>query len=149
MMRSLRFALTIVLATPACAGPQTPAASQAERDIPPIQARLVAGPWRLADYRPDVPLEPMLQALLGQQVRTMVVRFDGRTLAAVSPTLQVSRPYTLEHVAGLAFDLVSPDIQGGGQLRSRCEIAYDGRRITFRAQTEPWIGTGVLDREGP
>jgi hypothetical protein len=91
----------------------------------------------------------MLQAMLSQQVRTMVVRFDGRTLSAQSPTLQVTRPYVLENVAGFAFDLVSPDPQGGGYLRSRCQMSDDGRRVTFSAQTEPWTGTGIIEREGP
>lgn len=111
-----------------------------------MQASLTGGPWRLADYRPDVPLEPMLQALLGAQLRTMVVTFDGRTLVASSPTLQITRPYSLQNVVGSEFDLVSPDMQGGGVLQSRCLLSPDGRRITFHAQTDPWLGTGVLER---
>jgi hypothetical protein len=127
--------------------PQT--SSPAAIDTASVQSRLMAGPWRLADYRPQLPLEPMLQALLTQQLRTMVVRFDGRTLSGQSPTLQVSRSYTLENVVGLTFDLVSPDAQGGGFLRSRCEVSGDGRRIVFQAQTDPWTGSGVIEREGP
>ena len=95
-----------------------------------------------------VPLEPMLQALVVQQVRTMVVRFDGQTLSGQSPTLQITRPYTLENVVGLTFDLVSPNQQGGGVLRTRCEMSGDGRRVAFYAQTEPWTGSGVIEREG-
>jgi hypothetical protein len=91
----------------------------------------------------------MLQALLAQQVRTMVVRFDGQTLNGQSPTLQITRPYTLENVVGLTFDLVSPNLQGGGFLRTQCEMSGDGRRVVFRAQTEPWTGSGVIEREGP
>src|SRR5215472_17247547 len=109
--------------------PQT--SSPAAIDTASVQSRLTAGPWRLADYRPQVPLEPMLQALLAQQLRSMVVRFDGQTLSGQSPTLQISRPYTLENVVGLTFDLVSPNAQGGGFLRSRCEMSGDGRRIVF------------------
>jgi hypothetical protein len=112
-----------------------------------IEARLRAGPWRLIDYRPDVALEPMLQAMLVAQLRTMVVRFEGGTLNAQSPTLQLARPYTLENVAGATFTLASPDIQGGGIVRSRCEVSEDGRHITFRSETDPWTGTGALERE--
>jgi hypothetical protein len=89
----------------------------------------------------------MLQVLLAQQLRTMQVRFDGRMLTAVSPTVNITRPYSLENVAGLAFDLVSPDLQGGGYLRSRCQITDDGRRVTFYAQTDPWAGSGIIERE--
>jgi hypothetical protein len=145
----LRLLCVLVVAASACGGSQLPADSAVAQQTATIQARLTAGPWRLVDYRPDLALEPMLAAMLGQQVRTMVVRFDGRTLSAQSPSLQLMRPYTLENIAGPAFSLVSPDVQGGGTVRSRCEMSDDGRRITFHAETEPWTGTGALEREGP
>jgi hypothetical protein len=146
-----RFVLLALLlaAAASCGGSQLSAEAAVAQQAATSQARLVAGPWRLADYRPDVALEPMLKALLAQQVRSMVVRFDGRTLSAQSPTVQLLRPYALDNITGLAFSLVSPDIQGGGPVRSRCEISDDGRRITFHAETEPWTGTGALEREGP
>jgi len=130
-----------------CGGAQNQPMSAVARDTATIQGRLTSGPWRLADYRPDISLEPMLQAMLAAQLRTMVVRFDGQTLSAQSPTVQVARPYAVENAAGLAFDLVSPDLQGGGSLRSRCELGTDGHHLTFHAQTEPWTGTGILERE--
>jgi hypothetical protein len=135
-----------VFALPACGGPQAQSASAASQDTASIQSRLVAGPWRLVDYRPAITFEPMLQALLAQQIHTMIVGFDGRTLTALSPTAQIRRAYVLENVAGFAFDLVSPDPQGGGYLRSRCQLSDDGRHITFYAQTDPWTGTGVIER---
>lgn len=141
--------LFLVLALSECGGSQAQTNSPAAVDTASVQSRLVAGPWRLVDYRPQVPLEPMLQALLAQQLRTMVVRFDGQNLSGQSPTLQITRAYTLESVVGLTFDLVSPNLQGGGVLRSRCEMSGDGRQVTFRAETDPWTGTGVIAREGP
>lgn len=141
-------ALVLVLSPPACGGAQSDPAGHIAQDTAFVQSRLVAGPWRLADYHPDIALEPMLQAMLALQTRTMTVRFDGRTLSALSPTLQITRPYTLENVATFTFDLVSPDAQGGGQLRSHCELSSDGRRIMFHAQTDPWTGTGTIEREG-
>jgi hypothetical protein len=132
-----------------CGASQQQPASLVARDTASIQSQLVAGSWRLVDYRPDVTLEPMLQALLAAQLRTMVVRFDGRALSAQSPTVQITRPYTVENAAGPTFDLVSPDLQGGGTLRSRCQVSDDGRQLQFHAETEPWTGTGTLAREGP
>ncbi len=137
----------VFIAALGCGGAREPAQSAAAQQAATIQARLHAGPWRLVDYRPDVTLEPMLQALLTAQLRTMVVRFEGGSLNAQSPTLQVMRPYALEDVAGAAFTLASPDIQGGGTMRSRCEVSEDGRRLTFRSETDPWTGTGALERE--
>jgi hypothetical protein len=130
-----------------CGGSQTPqsAAAQAAESV---QSRLLAGPWQLVDYRPALALDPMTQMLLAQQLRTMVVTFDGHTLRAVSPSISLVRPYTIENAAGPIFDLVSPDVQGGGTLRSHCVLRDDGRGVTFQAQTEPWNGTGVLERQG-
>ena len=131
-----------------CGGSQTPASASAQAAAS-VQSRLVAGPWQLVDYRPALALDPMTQALLGQQLRSMVVTFDGQTLRAQSPTISLVRPYTIENAAGPLFDLVSPDVQGGGTLRSHCVLRDDGRGVTFQAQTEPWNGTGVIERQGP
>ena len=90
-----------------------------------------------------------MQGLLALQLHAMVVTFDGATLVGQSPTFNLRRPYTLENVTALQFDLVSPDFQGGGTLRSHCTLSDDGRHLTFESVTEPWNGTGALDRDGP
>jgi hypothetical protein len=152
---ALLASLVTVVALAGCASNQGQPASAVAQDTASIQSYLAAGPWRLVDYRPDVALEPMLQAMLAAQVRTMVVRFDGRSLMAQSPTLQITRPYSIENPAGLAFDLVSPELQPGGgatgdaTMRSHCEMGIGGRVLTFRARSEPWTGIGTLQREGP
>jgi hypothetical protein len=148
-------ALFSATAIAGCASNQGQPASAVAQDTASIQSYLTAGPWRLVDYRPDVTLEPMLQAMLAAQVRTMVVSFDGRSMIAQSPSLQVTRPYTIENPAGLAFDIVSPELQpgaattGGANMRSHCEMGIGGRVLTFRARSEPWTGIGTLQREGP
>jgi hypothetical protein len=103
----------------------------------------------LVDYRPDVPLDPVTQGLLSLQLRTMVITFDGRMLHAQSPTIRLDRPYSIEGVTASTFDLVSPDPQGGGRLRSHCELSGDGRALAFKSVTEPWNGTGNLERQQP
>lgn len=143
LFRGARFLLAATLFGVACGGCFSPAASPSEIAAP-IQARLVSGPWRLVDYRPNVPLEPILQALLAEQLRTMIVRFDGRVLDAQSPTLHITRPYTLENISGLSFDLISPDFQGGGALRSHCFFDPTGNQLTFHTDTDPWTGFGAL-----
>ncbi len=135
------------LAPSGCGGSQVPPSAAAQA-AGWVQSFLVAGPWQLADYRPAIALDPMTQMLLAQQLRTMVVSFDGHTMRAVSPSISLVRPYTIENAAGPTFDLVSPDVQGGGTLRSHCVLQADGRGITFQAQTEPWNGEGELERQG-
>jgi hypothetical protein len=150
-------ALVSAAALAGCASNQGQPASAVAQDTASIQSYLTAGPWRLVDYRPDVTLEPMLQAMLGAQIRTMVVRFDGRSMIAQSPSLQVTRPYMIENPTGLAFDVVSPELQPGAgtagpegaNMRTHCEMGIGGRVLTFRARSEPWTGVGTLQREGP
>jgi hypothetical protein len=140
---------SLSLSLAACGGGSAQPQSPVQQDTSAAQGRLTAGPWRLAQYVPNMTLEPSPQAMLTQQLRTMMVTFDGQMLHAQSPTLSLTRPYQLQNVAGLAFDLVSPDVQGGGTVTSHCELSDDGRRLTFTAQTEPWNGAGILEREGP
>jgi hypothetical protein len=143
--------LLLVVAPAACGGggsDQGQARSQANAAVETasIDARLRAGPWRLVDYRPDVPLEATLQGLLTMQMQSMVIRFDGGHILADSPTLHVDRAYQVTGAAGPIFKIVSPDV-GGGTLTTSCEISDDGRQIQFRGETEPWIGTGLLRRQ--
>jgi hypothetical protein len=63
--------------------------------------------------------------------------------------VNLTRPYTVQNVAGPLFDLVSPDVQGGGMVQSRCTLSDDSRHLSFHAETNPWNGTGTLEREGP
>jgi hypothetical protein len=120
-------------------------AAQVARDIATVQQRL-AGHWRLADYRPEVPLEMMFQALLASQLQTMVVRFENGRLLADSPTIHLNRAYTVNNVAGNLFRLVTTD-DAGVALQSSCQISEDGMTILFRGDTAPWRGEGVLRRD--
>jgi hypothetical protein len=120
-------------------------AAQTARDIATVQQRL-AGQWRLAEYRPEVPLEMMFQALLASQIQTMVVRFENGRLLADSPTIHLSRAYTINNVAGNLFRLVATD-DAGVALQSSCQISEDGGTILFRGDTAPWRGEGVLRRD--
>jgi hypothetical protein len=134
------------VACPACGGPQTSPATAAAQAVASVQSRLAAGPWRLVDYRPQVQLDPVMQGLLALQLHAMLITFDGTTLAGQSPTFNLRRPYTIENVTAFEFDLVSPDPQGGGRMRSHCLLSDDGRHLTFQAMTDPWNGTGTLER---
>ncbi len=124
-----------------------PAANSAPQDLAGADARL-RGTWRLLDYQPEVPLEPMLQQMLVQQLQTMVVHFEGGHLRADSPTLHIDRPYQILEASPPFFKLSSPDY-GGGTLVSSGQFSDDGTRVIFHGETEPWRGTGTLLRVGP
>ena len=91
MTRNLAFVLVAVSAfLGACGGAQSPQAAPDESV--PVQRALTAGPWRLIDYKATDPLDPVTQAILAAQIRTMVVTFDGTMIHLQSPTLSLVRP---------------------------------------------------------
>jgi hypothetical protein len=149
MTRTLARVIVLSAATlcGACGGAQAP--QDAPDQSVPIQRVLTAGPWRLVDYRATDPLDPVTQAILAAQIRTMVVTFDGTMMHLQSPSLSLVRPYRIKNPTAYGFDMVSPDPGGAGGLWSHCELAQDGRHMTFLAKTNPWNGTGALEREGP
>jgi hypothetical protein len=129
-----------------CGGsaPALPRASVAARDTSALDSRL-QGSWRLVEYRPEVPPDPMFQSLLATQVGILVVRFDRGTLHADSPTLHLTRPYRVVDAKGPLFTVESPDA-GGAVFTTAATISDDDRRIDFRGDTEPWRGSGALVR---
>jgi hypothetical protein len=120
------------------------AAATTALDTRSIDARLQGG-WRLQAYRPDVPLEPMLQLLLSQQMQSMVVRFEAGRLRADSATMHVDRAYCVTYAAGPYFKLQSPD-SAGAMVESNATMSEDGQTIAFRTESEPWRGSGTLVR---
>jgi hypothetical protein len=151
-MRAPAPALALVVALVAgCGGSSQsappPSQGGTPQDAASIDARL-RGTWRLADYQPEVALEPMLQQLLAMQVQSMTIHFEGGHMRADSPTLHLDRPYQVTEATPPLFKVVSPDV-GGGTLVSSCQISDDGTRISFHGETEPWRGTGSLVRLGP
>lgn len=145
-MRSARAVVVLVaalVATACASGGGKPAAD------PVAQARAVdaelQGSWRLVDWRPDVSLEPMLQAWLDAQKQVLVVRFEQSRLRADSPTLKLDRPYTISNVSGRHFTLSAPG-NSGVVYTSTAEITPDGQRVLFHGETQPFRGTGLLER---
>ena len=138
-------AILAIGATACAAPPPLPsAAATTALDTRATDARL-QGNWRLEDYRPDVPLEPMFQLLLAQQMQSMVIHFEAGRLHGESPTLHVDRTYQIAYAAGPYFKVVSPDASGG-LITSTATMAEDGSRIAFHTETEPWKGSGTLVR---
>jgi len=137
------FVAFVALAAPiAACGDGTPAARGPD-PIATVDAKL-RGTWRLVDYRPEVPLEPNLKALIDLQMQSMVVRFEGDHLIAESPTFHWDRPYVLSDVADPMFKLTTT---GGEPYTSSGQFDVDGRRIFFRGESEPWRGSGTLQRQ--
>jgi hypothetical protein len=144
-MRTFAIA-SLALALLACGGgaPARTAAEQSQIDARAIQTR-INGAWKLVDYRPEVPLDAMTQALLTSQIQTMTVRFDSGRLMADSPTFHFVRTIQIDGAGGNLFKLIATD-ENGVSLTSSCELSDDGTKLYFHGETEPWRGMGTLSR---
>ena len=133
-------------AAPGCGGPSQPAGTQAEATTQALlsaDARL-RGDWRLAEYRPEVPLEPMFAGLLAVEKQTMTIHFEAGHARATSPTLQADLPYRIIEAGGPIFKIITT--KDGAGYASTGQFSDDGNKIDFRAETEPWRGNGTLVR---
>ena len=104
----------------------------------------IAGVWRLTSYVPNQRLSPAL--LLGMQSDKVVVRFDRGVLRSETTSLTFERNYRIADVKGNTFKMFISDDQGV-QYESVCQFD-EGGRINFQTLTAPWVGRGVLEREG-
>ena len=144
-MRTFAIA-SFALALLACGGgtPAPTTAEQSQIDARAIQAR-IAGAWRLVDFKPEVPLDAMSQALLASQLQTMTVRFDNGRMMADSPSFHFIRTVQITGAGGNLFKLIATD-ETGVSLTSSCQLSDDGTKLSFRGETEPWRGMGTLSR---
>ena len=140
---ALAAALSLVTACGGGASARSPA-DQARLDQATTASRL-AGTWQLVDYRPEVPLDAMTQALLMSQIQTMQIRFDQGRILADSPTIHLSRTFQLSDVAGNLFKIIATD-ENGVSLTSSAQLSDDGGKLFFHGETEPWRGMGTLVR---
>jgi len=127
-----------------CGGSQASVRDTTAQEIASLQARL-QGTWGLTNFRPAVPLEPMLQAFLLAQFNTLVIRIDQGILNADSPTLHYSQPYQLRDVVGNRFRIVTTS-PSAVTYATDCVISMDGNEVTFVGLIEPWRGEGTLRR---
>ena len=144
--RALAVLASVASALAAGCGASQPAGTQADtanQAMISADARL-RGDWRITDYRPEVPLEPMLGGLLALQIQTMTIHFEGGHVRATSPTLQMDLPYRIVEAGGPLFKMITT--KDGAGYASSCQFSDDGSKISFRAETEPWRGTGTLVR---
>ena len=137
------------LLSSACA-PDALAPTSSAVDIASINARL-QGTWHLVDFRPDVALEPMLSMWLQNAKGNMSIRFDGGSLQADSTSVafpfHYDRPFSIPQAGGDTFVLTT-STASGDTLTSNCQFT-DPNHFQFHSQTEPFQGTGVLERVAP
>lgn len=134
--------IVVVFALAGCAGAGIGPNDQAAQ-VQRVEQR-IEGVWRLVSYVPDSPLSPAM--FLAMQNDKIVVRFEHGRVASATPSLTFERAYRISEVNGDSFTitLVDPD---GIAYESVARFEPSGE-IAFRTVTAPWVGQGLLAREG-
>lgn len=128
-----------------CAGKSLPPADFAARATADVVAQL-HGSWTLQSFKPEVSLEPMLQAMLDFQFGRLVAVFDGKRMVADSVGIHVERTYEISEAQGDQFTLTAFDDHGVPYV---AYCSFGEGKLKVRATTEPWRGYATLTRTVP
>jgi hypothetical protein len=123
---------------------QSPA-DEAARHINQANSSL-QGDWTLVDYRPEVPLEPIMSQILSVQIGHLVVHFDGANAIAQGVGLQARRTYRIKDSDGVRSTIDFFDESG---VSYEVAATVQGNQLSFSAFTPPWRGLGTLQRGAP
>jgi hypothetical protein len=104
----------------------------------------LAGIWRMTSYVPQNMLSPAL--LLSMQADKILVRFEDGRVSSATSALTFDRKYRIADVSGRNFKVFIAD-EAGVEVENHCQFDESGR-VMFQTFTAPWIGRGVLEREG-
>lgn len=147
LARHWLFALgaTAALCVAACGGDPGPGPVDATAADNRAADQRLQGKWRLLQFTPQTPLDPVMSSMLAFYQPTMVIEVQGGRIRAVStaPGLHFDRRYEVREALGDRFQLVVWDDAGIAQT-NQCEMLPDG---TLRARTaSPWAGEALLAR---
>ena len=140
-----RYAKLLVLAglslasplLPACGTSGTPAATS----VANANQRL-GGSWRLQSFAPVVSLDSPLQAVLAEEIGTLLVTFNQGQFSAVGPGLNFAGRYEVTRASGDQLSLVLYDPQHVGYHFS---AQFAGNLLHFQSNDKPWVGFGALE----
>jgi hypothetical protein len=111
-------------------------------DVQQMGQRL-QGVWLFQNFRPTMPLEPALSALLTLQLGQLRVSVDASRITAQGPGLQVARTYQIQEAVDQSATLLVTDQTG---VAVRVWVEFSGNELTFRPMDAPWTGEGTLRR---
>ncbi len=145
--RSSLLLVLAALAVPSlgCAGAPVPPADFAARAVADAAAQ-IKGSWTLQSFRPEVSLEPMLQAMLDFQYGRLTAVFDGQRMVATSVGIHVERAYTITEARGDEFKMTSFDEHG---VPYEAVCAFMEGKLQVHSTTDPWRGYAMLTRTVP
>jgi hypothetical protein len=143
MTHSIKICALALLATHlvACGGTGQEATTP-EQKVAHAAERL-RGSWLLVEFRPEQQLEPVLASLLSVQIGRLSIFLDGTNLTAQGVGVRANRQYTVDTAGGDRFTATIIDTMG---MKYGVLGSFVGRDLVFSSQTEPWRGSGRLQR---
>jgi hypothetical protein len=113
----------------------------ARADSVATAAQRLQGTWVLTSFQPEVPLEPVMELLLRDQIDHMVVEFRGQALTATGPGVTVNRTFRigeayLDHFSATVFDAY------GVGVNTVCD--FSGNMLLVDTVTAPWRGKATF-----
>jgi hypothetical protein len=142
-MKSIKaFALGIAATCLVACGGTGQEATTPEQKVARAAERL-RGSWLLVEFRPEQQLEPVLASLLSVQIGRLSVFLDGTNLSAQGVGVRANRQYTLDAANGDQFTATVIDPMG---MKYAVAGSFVGRDLAFSSQTQPWRGSGRLQR---
>lgn len=142
-MNSIKaFALRIAAVSLIACGGTGQEATTPEQKVTRAAERL-RGSWLLVEFRPEQQLEPVLASLLSVQIGRLSVFLDGTNLAAQGVGVRANRRYTVDTANGDQFTATIIDEMG---MKYAVAGSFVGQDLAFSSQTQPWRGSGRLQR---
>src|SRR5882757_9663063 len=108
-------ALVVTLAVPvvSCSRNQAPV-RDARAEAAATAARRLQGRWILTSFQPDVPLDPVMQLFLNEQINRFVVDFQGQKVTAQGPGVTINRTFRVDEAYVDHFKATIYDAYGVG-----------------------------------
>jgi hypothetical protein len=137
-------ALAVTLAVPvvSCSRNQAPV-RDARAEAAATAAQRLQGRWILTTFQPDVPLDPVMQLLLRDQIDHLVVDFKGQTLTAQGPGVTINRTYRVDEAYVDHFKATIFDAYGVG-METSCD--FSGNMLLITGLSAPWRGRASFRR---
>ena len=107
--------------------------------------RQLQGRWRITSYVPTTPLSVSIQQMLVAQYDQLLIEIRDGRIRPLTTAMKFERRYRLGPPTANGFTVYIFDEQG---VQYVCLAQFDSAgRILFSAETAPWHGRGVLERD--
>jgi hypothetical protein len=106
-------------------------------------AQRLQGRWILTSFQPDVPLDPVMQLFLNEQINRFVVDFQGQKVTAQGPGVTINRTFRVDEAYVDHFKATIYDAYGVG-IDSSCD--FQGSMLLVNGLTSPWRGRASFRR---